>query len=145
MEYLYKKDKAKALAYLAAEKQISVTYRSQTEESRQTHKSVSVCNRWTQMKMHNLAPQISEVFSITAENIVLICSDVIPPGGKGKGKSKKTTFKGIGRFEVRYSDGVWYKGTLIDFNVKTGSWVAKFDADNEATTIKFPDKDVRLI
>jgi len=33
MEYLYKKDKAKALAYLAAEKQISVTYRSQTKES----------------------------------------------------------------------------------------------------------------
>ena len=67
-------------------------------------------------------------------------------GGKGKGKSKKTAFKGIGQcVEVRYSDGVWYKGTLIDFNVKTGSWVAKFDADNEATTIKFPDKDVCLI
>ena len=41
--------------------------------------------------------------------------------------------------------GVWYKGTLIDYNAKTGSWVAKFDADNEATTIKLPDKDVRLI
>ena len=41
-------------------------------------------------------------------------SDVVPPGGKGKGKSKKTTFKGIGqRVEVRYSNGVRYKGTLI--------------------------------
>ena len=56
MEYLYKKDKAKALAYLAAE----------------THGSTSVHNRRTQTKMHNLAPQISEAISIKTENIVLI-------------------------------------------------------------------------
>lgn len=152
MEYLYKKDKAKALAYLAAEKQISVTYRSQTEESRRNSATSRKRQRAQQMDSDEDAqfgpPDKRSNFNKSRKRRIDFDSDsdVVPPGGKGKGKSKKTTFKGIGqRVEVRYSDGVWYKGTLVDFNVKTGSWVAKFDADSEATTIKFPDKDVRLI
>ena len=31
--------------------------------------------------------------------------------------------------------GVWYKGTLIDFNAKTWLWVAKFDAVKNETPI----------
>ena len=55
-------------------------------------------------------------------------SDLVPLVRKGKGKSNKITdtFKGVGqRVEVRYNDGVWYKGTLIEFNVKTGNWNAQ--------------------
>ena len=57
---------------------------------------------------------------------------------KGKGKSNKitNTFKEIGqRVEVRYNDGLRpgnearYKGTLIEFNVKTGNWMARLDAN----------------
>ena len=68
---------------------------------------------------------------------------------KSKGKSNKITdtLKGIGqRVEVRYNDGLGpgnearYKGTLIEFNVKTGNWMARLDANIEVTTIKFPIK-----
>ena len=45
--------------------------------------------------------------------------------------------------EVRYNDGIWYKGTLVDFDVACGQWRVEFDADDE-TTVPFPDKDVRL-
>ena len=63
-------------------------------------------------------------------------SDLVPLVRKGKGKSNKITdtFKGIG-VEVRYNDGLGpgnearYKGTLIEFNVKTGNWMARLDAN----------------
>ena len=120
MEYLYKKDKAKALAYLAAEKQISVTYRSQTEESRWNSATSQKRQRAQQMDTDEDAkfglPDMRSNFNKNRKRRIDFDSDsdVVPPGGKGKGKSKKTTFKGIGQcVEVRYSDGVWYKGTLI--------------------------------
>ena len=44
-----------------------------------------------------------------------------------------------------YDDGVWYKGTLVNFDISSGQWQAKFDDDDEETFVKFPDKDVCLI
>ena len=49
------------------------------------------------------------------------------------------------RVEVKYDDGVWYKGTLIEFHKKANKWIAQFDMDGEKTSIKFPDEDVRLL
>ena len=37
------------------------------------------------------------------------------------------------RVEVKYDDGVWYAGTLTEFNATTGEWVAVFDSDGDAT------------
>ena len=55
-------------------------------------------------------------------------------------------FSGIGqRVEVRYDDGVWYKGTLVNFDVLSGQWKVEFDDDDEEALVKFPDEDVRLI
>ena len=156
MEHLYKKDKAKALAYLAAEKQISITYRSQTEESR--HKSATSRKRQREQQMDSDQdaqfgpPDKRSNFNKSRKCRIDLDSesDLVPLVRKGKGNCKSNkitgTFKGIGqRVQVRYNDGVWYKGALIEFNTKTGDWMARFDVDDEVTTIKFPDKDVRLI
>ena len=63
-----------------------------------------------------------------------------------KKKTKSPVFSGIGqRVEVKYDDGVWYKGTLVNFDISSGQWQVKFDDDDEETLVKVPDKDVRLI
>ena len=65
---------------------------------------------------------------------------------KKKNTSNATVFSGSGqRVEVKYDDGVWYKGTLVNFDVSSGQWKVEFDDDDEETFVKFPDKDVRLI
>ena len=65
---------------------------------------------------------------------------------KKKAPTQSVAFAGIGqRVEVRYDDGVWYKGTLVNFIISTGQWKVKFDDDDEETIVKFPDADVRLI
>ncbi len=65
-----------------------------------------------------------------------------------KGKDRINNFSGIGqRVEVKYDDGVWYKGTLTDFDITTGQWKVEFDEDDDddTTTVNFPDEDVRLL
>ena len=47
--------------------------------------------------------------------------------------------------EVRYHDGVWYKGWLSTFNCSTRKWLVKFYEDDETTEVFFPGKDVRLV
>ena len=44
--------------------------------------------------------------------------------------------------EVRYHDGVWYRGWLSTVNLITGKWVVRFYDDDEMTGVNFPDKDV---
>ena len=62
-----------------------------------------------------------------------------------KKKISNAVFSGIGRkVEVRYDDGVWYKGTLVNFDVSSGQWKVEFDDDDEEALVKFPDEDVRL-
>jgi len=88
MEYPYKKDKAKALAYLAAEKQISVTYRSQTEES-QWNSATSRKHQHAQQKDSDEDAQFGPPDKRSNFNKNRKCidfdsdSDVVPPGGKG--------------------------------------------------------------
>ena len=56
------------------------------------------------------------------------------------------SFSGISqRVEVKYDDDIWYKGTLVSFDVVSGKWTVEFDDDEETTSVKFPDKDVRVI
>ena len=47
--------------------------------------------------------------------------------------------------EVLYSDGVWYRGWLGDYNIETGKWVVHFYEDNETTEVNFPDDEVRVL
>lgn len=55
-------------------------------------------------------------------------------------------FSGIGQsVEVRYDDGVWYEGTLVNFDISSRQWKVEFDDDDEETFVKFPDEDVQLI
>ncbi len=65
-------------------------------------------------------------------------------GTKGKQKAKKISGTGK-RVEVKYDDGVWYKGTLTDFDITTGQWEVEFDKDEGTASISFPDEDVRLL
>ena len=46
---------------------------------------------------------------------------------------------------MKYDDDIWYKGTLVSFNVGCGGWTVAFDDDEETTVVKFSDEDVRLI
>ena len=63
-----------------------------------------------------------------------------------KKKTSSAVFSGIGqRVEVRYDDGVWYKGTLVNFDISSGQWKVEFDDDDEEAFVKLPDEDVRLI
>ena len=141
----HKKDKVLALAYIAAERDASVTYRDSSEE----------CRRRAAVKRRQRArvnsdiqsvhgpPDKSSNFSIAAQ-----CdSDDIEHVFSPPKKKAKQQFKGIDqRVEVRYNDGIilWYKGTLVDFDVTCRQWRVEFDADDETTTVTFPDKDVRL-
>ena len=57
--------------------------------------------------------------------------NVLPKSTKQK-KTSNAVFSGIGqRVEVRYDDGVWYKGTLVNFDVSNGQWKVEFDDDDE--------------
>ena len=102
MEHLYKKDKAKALAYLAAEKQISITYRSQTKESR--HESATSRKRQREQQMDSDQdaqfgpPDKRSNFNKSRKRRIDLDSesDLVPLVWKDKGKSNKT-FKGIGQ------------------------------------------------
>ena len=40
---------------------------------------------------------------------------------------------------------MWYKGTLVNFDISSGQWKVEFDDDEEETLVKFPDADVCLI
>ena len=62
-----------------------------------------------------------------------------------KGGKIEIDNEGRHEFEVRYQDGVWYKGWLSTFNCSTGKWIVKFYDDDETTEVDFPDKDVRLV
>ena len=65
---------------------------------------------------------------------------------KKKAPTQSAAFAGIGqRVEVRYDDGVWYKGTLVNFDISSGQWKVESDDDEEETLVKSPDADVRLI
>ena len=71
-------------------------------------------------------------------------ANVLPKSTKRK-KTCNAEFAGIGqRVEVRYDDGIWYKGTLVNFDVFNGQWKIEFDDDDEEAFVKYPDKDVRL-
>ena len=44
-----------------------------------------------------------------------------------------------------YDDGVWYKGTLVNFDVSNGQWKVEFDDDEEEAFVKFRDEDIHLL
>lgn len=162
MEHLYKKDKCLALAYMAAERQCSISYMDQSEESRRE----SAAKRKNQRakvasddaralygppdKRSNFGDKRSSPTSCSVvknkQHIDLTDSDddnfdLLPTK-----KKRAMSFSGIGqRVEVKYDDGVWYKGTLVSFDVVSGKWKVNFDDDEETTSVKFPDEDVRLI
>ena len=110
MENLYKKDKVVALSYMAAERNITITYRSQTEEARRE----SAASRKRQRQNH----------LFTDDN-----SELGPPDKRKNFKTKPSKIK-IGQWvAVKYDDDIWYKGTLIEYHNQTDEWVALFDAD----------------
>ena len=47
--------------------------------------------------------------------------------------------------EVLYSDGVWYRGWLDEYNFETGKWIVNFYEDSETTEVNFPDDEVQLL
>jgi len=59
-------------------------------------------------------------------------------------KSEDLTIDNGGRheIEVRYQDGMWYRGWLSSVNVITGKWIVRFCDNDETTEANFPDKDV---
>lgn len=131
MEYVYKKDKCLALSYIATEKQCSLSYRKKTEESRRScaakRKEQRLCSFVRDITAEFGPPDKRENFNGTKATSTKRTKDtdhdsdfeidVLP-----KKKATCTSFSGIGqRVEVKYDDGVWYKGTLVNFNVTSGS------------------------
>ena len=126
MELLYKKDKVEALSYIAAENNISLTYRGKTDETRRQ----VAASRKRQRQQSHFSDKDSEFG---------------PPDKRKHFCDHKKNIQVGQRVEVKYDDGVWYKGTLIEFRKKANKWIAQFDMDGEKTSIKFPDEDVRLL
>ena len=198
MEFLYKKDKCLALAYMASERECSISYRAQTEESRResatkrrkqrakvkssdfnalygppdkrsnfgnesvSKKDSQIGNDTIQLTDSDddfsdlpLPAKKRQDTGLTKRSVSPrgCSSSCIRPQNSGNTtdllQTKKETnisFSGIGqRVEVRYDDDVWYKGTLANFDLDSGEWLVRFDDDNETTSVKFPDEDVRLI
>ena len=47
--------------------------------------------------------------------------------------------------DVKYSDGVWYRGRITAFDEKTAKWTVYFASDGETTDFSLPDPDVRIV
>ena len=160
MEYLYKKDKCLALSYIAAERQCSLTYCDRSEESRRNCLAKRKIQRAKKMSSDAKAeygpPDKRISFAGTGSSKSSYTSSkkhsyyIDSSDSESETMPKKTctqpVFSGIGqRVEVKYDDGIWYKGTLVSFEVSSGEWRVKFDVDDEEALVIFPDKDVRLI
>ena len=166
MEYVYKKGKCLALSYIAAEKQFSLSYREISEESRR-----SCAAKRKIQRSHSVNPDYQAQFGppdktsnfCGSSSMNETCikapkkryhyvdssdsdsdANVLPKSTKRK-KISNADFAGIGqRVEDRYDDGIWYKGTLVNFDVFNGQWKIEFDDDDKEAFVIFPDKDVRL-
>ena len=123
---LYKNDKVVALSYLAAERNISLTYRSKTDETRRQ----AAASRKRQRLQGTFTDKDSEFG---------------PPDKRGHFCDNHKKIRVGQRVEVKYDDGIWYKGKLIEFHKQTDEWIAQFDIDGDKTAIKFPDEEVRLL
>ena len=120
-----------ALSYIAAEKNISLSYRNKTDETRR-----QVAASRKRQRLQSSCNDKDSEFG--------------PPDKRRHFNNKQVDAKNtqviIGQeVEVRYDDNVWYKGKLIEFNAETNEWIAQFYSDGENTSIKFPDEDVRLL
>ena len=64
-------------------------------------------------------------------------ANVLPKSTKiSRKKICNAEFAGIGqRVEVRYDDGIWYKGTLVNFDVFNGQWKIEFNDDDEESKL----------
>ena len=79
----------------------------------------------------------------TLQSVMMMISMICPNQKKRKSRSiNKSSRKEV---EVLYSDGVWYKGWLGDYNFETGKWVVHFYEDNETTEVNSPDDEVRVL
>ena len=47
--------------------------------------------------------------------------------------------------DVKYSDGVWYRGRITAFDEKTAKWTVYFASDGETTDFSLPDPDVKIV
>ena len=47
--------------------------------------------------------------------------------------------------DVKYNDGMWYRGKITAYNEETDHFTVFFDSDVETTTFQLPDPDVRVI
>ena len=86
------------------------------------------------------------------QHLQSICSDKDfqygPPDKHGDFSKEKSdgsnTQVTIGQIvEVRYDNGVWYKGKLIEFSAVIEEWITQFDSDGEL--LSFFDEDVHLL
>jgi len=147
MQSLYEKDKVFALQYIAADGGFKTTYRSDVSEEQRMK---AACKRRARQYASNDStaslgpPDKKQHFETTKSQ----------PAKKAQRKQDSKTGKGVeldldnGRkhdVEVRYNDGVWYRGWLSTFNTVSGKWIVKFYDDDETTEVNFPDKDVRLV
>ena len=55
---------------------------------------------------------------------------------------KSLLFKEV---DVKYSDGMWYRGKITAYDEETDHYTVFFDTDRETTTFQLPDPDVRVI
>ena len=47
--------------------------------------------------------------------------------------------------DVKYSDGMWYRGKITAYDEETDHYTVFFDTDGETTTFQLPDPDVKVI
>ena len=55
---------------------------------------------------------------------------------------KSLLFKKV---DVKYSDGMWYRGKITAYDEETDHYTVFFDTDGETTTFQLPDPDVKVI
>ena len=153
-----------ALAYIAAERDCSISYRDRSEESRRNTAIKRKNQRAGKLTVSDSnalygPPDKTSNFGTSNKKRSQNLShnshgsesdddltDLLPTKKKKQATTSGSAFQGIGqRVEVKYDDNIWYKGTLMSFDIGSGAWTVAFEDDEETTVVNFPDKDVRLI
>lgn len=122
---LYKNDKSCAHQYMVSIRSGNITYRRTDQEARL--KSAKVRRE-----------QRKRAYSSDAK-----CEHGPPDKKQHFTRLEKSLlFKEV---DVKYSDGMWYRGKITAYDEETDHYTVFFDTDGETTTFQLPDPDVRVI
>ena len=124
MQSLYEKDNLFALQYIAAVSETKITYRSPMDEEQRSQASIKrKCqNKIADKNVSYGPPDKSEHFLGSDDDF----DDLSKPEKSKVAQENKKESSDKKEVEVLYSDGIWYRGWLGEYNFETGKWKVHF-------------------